>query len=63
MAKENPGMPTDVAKVIWETHANIIKDRWVTALEEALEHKDWLEVIIIIDDMKAWNFDFNRGNK
>ena len=62
MAKKNTAMPTDIAKAIWEGYSNDIKDNWVKALGLAVEQKDWLEVIIILDEMKTWEFDFNRGN-
>lgn len=63
MAKKNTVMPTDIAKAIWEGYSNDIKDNWVKALELAVEEKDWLEVIIVINDMKNWEFEFNKDNK
>ena len=56
-------MPTDIAKAIWEGYSNDIKNNWVKALEVAVDQKDWLEVILVIDEMKNWEFEFNKGNK
>ena len=54
-------MPTNVAKALWEEYANIIKDKWVTDLEVAIQHSDMGYVSQLARKIKKFKFDFNKS--
>ena len=61
--KKKQQMSTDVAKVIWETYANLYRERWMKQLVDAMVEKDWDKVQSAIYTMGNFRFDFNRSGK
>lgn len=61
--KKKQQMSTDVAKAVWETYANLYKERWVRTLSSAVTNRDWDAVNKLGSEMLDFRFDFNRRNK
>ena len=65
MSKKNKnlGMPTDVAKAVWEEYANIIMEKFAGELAQAVAAGEWEAVRAVGKKMETFKFDFNRSNK